>query len=137
MRILGPKDTLGTLGKALDVAVFRGKLIAANVAHAETPNYKAADLDFSKVLSAVEGTGEIALAKTNPMHLSTETSGPLVPIRYKMQPTGEPRADGNTVNLEEELIKLAGNQIRFHALVQAINRVFSNLKEAVTEGGRR
>jgi len=41
------------------------------------------------------------------------------------------------VEIEEEMAKLALNQIRFQALTQALNRVFSSLKEAITEGGRR
>lgn len=137
MKGRGIEETLEALQRAMDVTLARSKLIASNVAHAETPEYKAMDLDFSQVLGVVQGQVEATLVRTNPRHMAEEYPQPALPIRYRMHSVGEPRADGNTVELEEELAKLSGNQIRFQALAQTLNRLFANLKEVITEGGRR
>lgn len=137
MKVQGIERTLGVIERAMDVALARGRLIASNVAHAETPEYKAMDLDFSQVLATIRGENPTAMARTDPRHLSGQYGQPALAVRHRLEPVGEARADGNTVELEEELAKLAGNQIRFQALAQALNRVFSNLREAITEGGRR
>jgi flagellar basal-body rod protein FlgB len=137
MRTSDLERTLGFIERAMDVTLARGKVIATNVAHAETPNYKAADLDFQKMLATVEGQEGASMARTHPRHIGQSPSDSLTLVQYKLEPPKEPRADGNTVEIEEEMAKLALNQIRFQALTQALNRVFSSLKEAITEGGRR
>ncbi len=137
MRASETERTLGLIERAMDVTVARGKVIATNVAHAETPNYKAADLDFQKMLATLEGQEGASMVTTHPRHLGQSSSESLTLVQYKLESPKEPRADGNTVEIEEEMAKLALNQIRFQALTQALNRVFSSLKEAITEGGRR
>lgn len=131
------ENTLSLVQRSMDAAIRRGKLIASNVAHSETPNYKAADLDFEQVLAGVRGENQVVLAKTHPTHLEDSFLEAHFPVRYRLESEGEVRADGNTVSLEEELAKSAENQIRFQALTQALNRIFANLREAITEGGRR
>ena len=133
--------TLGTLEKGMDMAVASRRLLAANVANAETPGYKAAELDFERILDQTRGPGSsvvpATLERTHGQHLGGAVPAPSWPIRYVMEPLGEVRADGNTVNLEGEMARMAENQIRFQALTQAMNRVLSKLREAITEGGRR
>lgn len=131
------ENTLSLLQRGMDVAVRRGKLIASNVAHSETPNYKAADLDFEQVLAGIKGERQVVLARTHRNHLEDSFPDSHFPVRYKLESQGEVRADGNTVSLEEELAKSAENQIRFQTLTQALNKIFANLREAITEGGRR
>jgi len=131
------ENTLSLIQRGMDATIRRGKLIASNVAHSETPNYKAVDLDFEQVLAAVKGENQVVLARTHRTHLEDSFLEARFPVRYRLESEGEVRADGNTVSLEEELAKSAQNQIRFQALTQAINRIFANLREAITEGGRR
>ncbi len=131
------ENTLTLVQRSMEATIRRGKLIASNVAHSETPNYKAADLDFDQVLASIKGEREVLLARTHRAHLEDSFPGALFPVRYRLEQEGELRADGNTVSLEEELAKSAENQIRFQALTQALNRIFANLREAITEGGRR
>lgn len=131
------ENTLALVQRSMEATIRRGKLIASNVAHSETPNYKAVDLDFDQVLASIKGEREVLLARTHRAHLEDSFSGARFPVRYRLEQEGELRADGNTVSLEEELAKSAENQIRFQALTQALNRIFANLREAITEGGRR
>jgi flagellar basal-body rod protein FlgB len=134
--------TVRLLEGGMDLAVARRRVLAANVANAETPGYKAADLDFDRLLDQAGQSGPLArpavLTRTHAQHRGGESpTEPSWPVRYVMEPMGEVRADGNTVDLEGEMMRLAQNQIRFQALTQAMNRVFSKLREAITEGGRR
>lgn len=134
----GVEKTLSLIQRSMDVTIRRGKLIASNVAHSETPNYKAADLDFEQVLAGIKGQeSQVVLARTHSTHLGGAFSEAHFPVRYRLESEGEVRADGNTVSLEEELAKSAENQIRFQALTHALNKVFANLREVITEGGRR
>jgi flagellar basal-body rod protein FlgB len=134
-------DTLGALERGMDVAMARGRLISSNVANAETPNYKSADVDFEHALQEAQGTSSgvvpAVLVTTHPQHFLERSGGAVVPVRYTLEPVGEIRADGNTVDLEGEMAKMTENQIRFQALTQALSRTFSKLRDAVTEGGRR
>jgi flagellar basal-body rod protein FlgB len=131
------ENTLGLIERSMDLVIKRGKIIASNVAHSETPNYKAMDVDFEGVLARTQGDKGVVLARTHEQHFVDSSPETSFPVRCRLDSEGEARADGNTVNLEEEMAKSAANQIRFQALTQALNRVFSNLREAITEGGRR
>ncbi len=131
------ENTLALLERSMDATISRGKLIASNVAHSETPGYKAVDLDFEQVLARIKGENQVVMARTHRVHLEDSFFQTHLPLRYRLEAQGELRADGNTVSLEEELAKSAVNQVRFQALTQAVNRIFANLREAITEGGRR
>lgn len=132
--------TIQRIEAAMDLLSARRRLIASNVANAETPGYKAVDLDFRSQLiqASEEGATGARLIRTDERHMGAPTSmGRGLPVVVRAENTGEARADGNTVELEKEVVKMAGDQIRFQALTQALNRVFSTMKEAIAEGGRR
>lgn len=124
--------------RALDVTVIRRRLIASNVANADTPRYKAVDIDFRSTLeAAIEGSSPLEPIRTHPQHLSSPNGGALPWVRL-VASEGDPfRQDGNTVDLEREIVKMAENQLRFNTLVQVLLKKFSLLKESITEGGRR
>jgi flagellar basal-body rod protein FlgB len=136
------EQTLEVIQRAMDVASFRRKLIASNVANAETPGYKAVDVDFKRLLDEFSitpkaGVMEAALVRSDPRHFPSHYVPPLIPIKFQLYPTGEVRADGNTVNMEMEMAKMAKNTIFSAALTESLNRIFKILREAITEGGRR
>lgn len=132
--------TIQRIEAAMDLLSARRRLIASNVANAETPGYKAVDLDFrSQLVQASEERASGArLIRTDGRHMpATAAMGWGLPVVVRTENSGEARADGNTVELEKEVVKMAGDQVRFQALTQALNRLFSTMKEAITEGGRR
>ncbi len=132
--------TIQRIEAAMDLLSARRRLIASNVANAETPGYKAADLDFRSHLiqAGEEMASATRLIRTDARHMPSNTPmGRDLPLVLSTETSGEARADGNTVELEKEVVKMAADQIRFQALTQALNRVFSTMKEAITEGGRR
>jgi flagellar basal-body rod protein FlgB len=108
---------------ALNLRAARQELIAANIANADTPNYKARDIDFAKALrGAISGTGEqLPVTTTSAGHLG-EFSGETIlgaPVLYRtvIQPT----ADGNTVDMDVERAQFADNALRYEASVKFVS----------------
>ena len=83
---------------ALNLLGARQELLASNIANADTPNYKARDIDFASALeSAMAGTSSpLPAVKTSPMHLEGNTGASILgsPVMYR-KPV-QPSADGNT-----------------------------------------
>lgn len=132
--------TIRMLREGMDLSLFRRRLISSNVANAETPGYKALDVDFARQLKEasaryqeVRGAG---LRRTSVKHLDPAAGRVRFHVTSIADNSTGLRLDGNTVDLEYEMAKMAENQFRFHALTTAVNRVFSMLKDAVEGGGR-
>ncbi len=123
-------DIFGIHEQALMVASRRMTLLAGNLANAETPGYKARDIDFRAVLG--KATGEAALRTTNPRHLDGGDSigGSRVLYRSVMQPS----LDGNTVDPSIERSQFMENALRYQATLRFLNGKISGLREAI--GGR-
>jgi flagellar basal-body rod protein FlgB len=108
---------------ALNLRAARQELIASNIANADTPNYKARDIDFTSALQgALQGSSEkLAVATTAPGHLSG-TAGESVmgaPVMYR-KPV-QPSADGNTVDMDVEQAQFADNALRYEASVRFVS----------------
>jgi flagellar basal-body rod protein FlgB len=107
---------------AINLRAQRQELLASNIANADTPNYKARDLDFSKAMESAlarNNTQSTALKKTDPAHLDANksvngTSGTNdVPIMYR-SPL-QPNADSNTVDMDVERNQFADNAVHYEA----------------------
>jgi flagellar basal-body rod protein FlgB len=107
------------LEKALNIRGYYHKIIASNIANVETPGYKEKDIDFGaeleKSLSGSTGTIE---------------------VREKSNPSGVDGIDGNSVTMEDQIVKMTENTMMFNAFVQLINKKFSMLRYAINEGRR-
>jgi flagellar basal-body rod protein FlgB len=112
-------DYLQVNETAINVRAQRQQLLASNIANADTPNYKARDIDFSAALqNALDGKNATAnaLNKTNPAHLdgnasSTGSDGTTILYRTPTQPS----ADGNTVDMDVERNQFADNAVHYEA----------------------
>ena len=89
---------------ALNLRAARQELMASNIANADTPNYKAKDIDFASALQgALTGSGQkLQVAVTSPQHLAGATGESVMgaPVMYR-KPL-QPSADGNTVDMDVE-----------------------------------
>ncbi|EKE43780.1 flagellar basal body rod protein [Oceaniovalibus guishaninsula JLT2003] len=87
-------------------AADRQRHVAANIANADTPGYRATDLpDFATVVNDEAGIGPTRMRATRPGHIAdTTTPGLAAPIRRDAQPS----PNGNTVSLETEMMQAAG-----------------------------
>jgi len=121
-------NVLGNHPFALRLREQRSELIAANLANADTPNYKARDLDFQSVLKGVQSPA-FNLSVTQPAHL-TSANNPLgVEPKYRV-PT-QSSLDGNTVDSEQEQVRFAENALQYQVSLQFLNGEISGLKSAI------
>ena len=110
---------LGIHEKALGFRAQRAEVLANNIANADTPNYKARDLEFSKVLEAQNDkakNGTFALNMTNNRHIEAQGLGngdESLMYRTPMQPS----IDQNTVDAQLEQSNYAENSVNFLSLI--------------------
>ena len=124
--------TFDLLEKTMDVTHARHKAITSNVANAETPGYRAKDVNFEEELQRQLGGVDsgIGMARTNANHISVGKVGGL-PISAIDSPSGAPGLDGNTVNLETEIVRLAENTMRYEISAKLMKKKFAGLMNAI------
>jgi len=122
---------LGVHGQALAVRSRRLELIAQNIANADTPNYKARDLDFRTVL-AEAGTQETSMAATRQGHYQDGEVPEAAPAWLAYRHPVQPSIDGNTVELDAEVARYSENALRYQASLtftsQRIRGLFSAIQ---------
>jgi flagellar basal-body rod protein FlgB len=125
---------LSMLRTRLQWAQERQRVLAENVANADTPNFRPRDLTEpqfgDRTRPMVASIGTIALAQTEPGHIAGAMSGAAAfhttqAGGYELHPTG------NAVNLEEEMMKVAANQMDYQAVTALYTRSLNLLKTAV------
>lgn len=129
-------NTISLLHQALDLRLTRHQLLAANLANAETPGYRAVDLSFEQALRGALGQGGLRLVGTHPRHLGMALPGAAPVPPQVIESTAEPGADGNSVDAEGEMVKLAENGIMYSAGAQLVSRTLGMLRYAIEEGRR-
>ena len=119
---------------ALSLSTARQEILSSNIANADTPNFKAKDIDFSGVLrdalSSSSRTSE--MRTTSPMHI-TPGSGSIVNSQTLYRVPQQPSADGNTVDMDTERTRFAENSLKYDASLTFINAQIRNLLSAIQE----
>lgn len=118
---------------ALNLRGNRQELLASNIANADTPHYKARDIDFKSAFdSAMSGRNEggLSMARTAAAHLPGEADSSIAgSLRYRTE--YQSAVDGNTVNMDIERSAFAENAIRMEAALTFINSRFRSMQSAV------
>ena len=130
--------TISILEKNLDLRSLRQNLIVSNITNKDTPNYKAFDLAVEEELEKrMDTEAGVGLRKTHPAHFPvSETDENYSGIRYTTASNEfVQRDDGNTVNVEGEMINLAENNLLYETMAQLIQKKFQGLKIAI-QGGK-
>lgn len=113
----------GVQQAALRVQAQRVKLISENLANADTPNYKARDIDFRRVLQQSQGGGAEKLRTTLPQHIPAPGTDPTRASVLYRNPSN-PSLDGNTVETEREQAQFAEATVQYRtALTFLGNRI--------------
>ena len=119
----------GIHATALKLRANRAELLAMNIANADTPNYKARDIDFKKALSlAANKSGE--MVTTNARHINsagTSKMGAEIMFRTPSQPS----LDGNTVDLQTERSAFMENSLMYQASLRFLNGQIGGLMTAI------
>ncbi|MFN3398039.1 MAG: flagellar basal body rod protein FlgB [Sulfurimicrobium sp.] len=124
-------DEIGFMSKALNLHAQRQQLLAGNIANADTPNYKAVDINFSRALQAAAGTvAPVGLNRTAPGHLQARESNPLGARTLYRQPL-QPSIDGNTVDMDVERTQFIDNAIRYQVALDRISGEFKDMQLAL------
>ncbi len=118
----------GVAEKALTVTEERASLISSNLVNSSTPNYKAKDIDFDKVMKDVDSTS--MLQSTNPQHIRTssnEAGG--LPIQYRIPM--QTSMDGNTVDPEIERKNFMQNSLKYQVSLTFIQNKTDQIMKAM------
>jgi flagellar basal-body rod protein FlgB len=122
--------------KALGLRQQRQEILASNIANADTPNYKARDIDFAAVLRDAMGERmrlpDTQLTLTSARHIPAKalSAGP-VDVLYR-QPT-QPSLDGNTVDMNVERIQFTDNTMRYQTDLSVLSQRIKTLIMAMQQ----
>lgn len=130
---------------ALTIRTERMEVISGNLANANTPGYKARDIDFNKAMQSAmrEASGGTAnhassgMVRTNNSHLSGNSTS--VAANFDMQyriPTQPDTGDGNTVEVQAERNRFLDNGLRYQASLEFLNGKIKGMKKALSSGGQ-
>lgn len=108
--------------KSMDVLWQRANLISENISNADTPGYKEQTVSFEDSLAqALSGNtmNEETLSSVNPQVSSV---------------LGSANSNGNSVDLETQMVELARNQLQYNYMEKAISNQLTMLQSAASEG---
>jgi flagellar basal-body rod protein FlgB len=126
-------DTLAFQGQALALRSDRQRLLASNIANADTPGYVARDMNFAQALQQASGSLPAArmLATSQPGHIAAAAQGAGDgTLGYATQ--SQTSLDGNTVDMDRERANFADNSLRYEATLRFINSHVRTLTSAIT-----
>ena len=125
--------SISGLQKAMDLHYRRNEAIASNIANAETPQYRAVDLNFAGELDRAfqKNTGD--LMRTNAKHLDvTSNSG----AHLESDLSGATKGDGNNVDIDIQMGRLAFTSARYGGAARMLRKKLGLLKLAIRESAR-
>lgn len=127
-------STLDFHGQALNLRSERQRLIASNIANADTPGYVARDMDFSAALRQATGQmqGAPALAASRPGHIAGPTgTEAAVQSNLVYSAPSQTNLDRNTVDMDRERASFADNSVRYEATLRFINGNVRTMLDAI------
>jgi flagellar basal-body rod protein FlgB len=132
LNIFGP--TYSVLSKVLDVRAERHTVIASNIANADTPDYKSRHVKFEEELEKImPREGKLALKKTSANHFPINKGvNDIKPVIDEV-PSQDVKADGNTVDLDREIVRMSENHLMYNTVVTMLNKKFKWLMTAIRE----
>ncbi|MCR6653723.1 MAG: flagellar basal body rod protein FlgB [Cellvibrionaceae bacterium] len=126
------QQALGTFESALRLRSQRAEVLSANLANADTPNYKARDFDFHAALqSAQQQQASGGLHTTQSRHL--DGGLPALPggASLSYRTPAQPSVDGNTVDEHIEHAEFMQNSLEFQTAFTLLNSRFKGLMSAI------
>jgi flagellar basal-body rod protein FlgB len=122
------QNIFGLHEQALLLHGQRMGVIATNLANADTPSYKARDIDFSAVLSHTDASSlPMQMTQAGHISLSSDPMGGALMYRNPYQAS----LDGNTVEMPVEQAAYAESNVRYQASLQFINLKIASMQLAI------
>ena len=127
-------DALDFQAQALSLRSDRQRLIASNIANADTPGYVARDMDFAQALKEATGAARPAgqLAVSQPGHLGGSAGGARAEANLLYATPSQTNLDRNTVDMDRERASFADNAIKYEATLRFINSSVRTSLSAIT-----
>jgi flagellar basal-body rod protein FlgB len=126
-------DTLNFHGQALGLRSERQRLLASNIANADTPGYVARDMNFAQALREATGqnsNGAAALATSQAGHLAG-SAGARGEAHLVYANASQNNLDRNTVDMDRERAAFADNSVKYEATLRFINGNVRTMLEAI------
>ena len=124
------------LEKSLNLRSLQHKVLSSNIANMDTPNYKAVELAVEEEINKNHRPARgIQLRRTHANHLpikNTRTDN--VKLRAAKPPELSLRGDGNTVDIDRTMGKLAENTLLYNAAAQIISKKLKGLSNVIKGG---
>lgn len=130
-------NAFGNHAAALTLRSQRAGVLAANLANADTPGFKARDFDFRSALEAASGSaaGEgVSLARTDAGHMDASgnrADGASLPPTLQFRQPSQPSVDNNTVDVQTERAAFTENAVRYQATLGFLNARIQGLRTAL------
>jgi len=126
-------QSFSVLSKALDLRTQRHQVLASNIANADTPNFKARDIDFKSAMqNALAGradVGALSMAVTSSAHQQGNGMSGSGILQYRTET--QSAVDGNTVDMDVERAQITDNALQYQILTQMISSKFQGLRSAM------
>ncbi|ANN78294.1 flagellar basal body rod protein FlgB [Bordetella flabilis] len=127
---------IGFFQQSLGLRAQRQEVLSANIANADTPNYKARDFDFSAALQNAMGSSmnlpAVNLALTSPRHIPAQGQGqPTVDLLYR-EPY-QASLDGNTVDMDAERVRFADNTLHYQSSMTVLSAKLKDMLTAISQ----
>ncbi len=126
---------LGVHQQALNVLGKRSRILASNIVNADTPNYKARDIDFRSTLRKVADSqgsdnGTVRLEASAQGHFSEVSTEMTADENLLYRVPLQPSLDGNTVDSQTEIAMYTENAIRYQASLRFLSGKFKSIVSA-------
>jgi flagellar basal-body rod protein FlgB len=136
---------INVLQSSLNYASVQQEALSENIANVNTPGYQRKDASFDSVLAAAENSGDASifsladgltgssLDRSDPRHIPIAGESSSSP-EIQTDTSGAMRLDGNNLDLDVEMGKLAKNEIYYQGLTQMLAGEFAGLKNVIMGG---
>ena len=127
-------DALDFQAQALSLRSERQRLIASNIANADTPGYVAREINFADALRNATGNGQPAatLAASQPGHITNTGANGLTVSTLMYASPSQTNLDRNTVDMDRERASFADNTVKYEATLRFIGANVKTTLSAIT-----
>ncbi len=124
-------QTVTGLSRAMDLSWKRHHALVSNIANAETPQYRAVDVDFGKELDKAFGNKTDVLSRTDDQHLDVSSNGN---GKLFEDTSGSEKSDGNNVDIDLQMGRLSQNTWEYTGAAKLIRRQIGLVRSAIRDG---
>ncbi len=126
-------SALGIHESATLLRARRAEVLSNNIANADTPDFKARDLDFASLLKGEQSSASaLSMQTTKAGHQQAMTDPSSLAADMMFRIPTQPSVDGNTVEVQEEMARYTENALDYQASFDFLNRKFKGLSKAIT-----